>query len=263
MVAGQIPLAQEEPLNNNGNPMIGAFMYYYEPDSMTLKSTYQDPNLTILNTNPVLTDGFGRFPSMFGTGSYKQILQDVNHTQIWAKIVEVPFPSANISTAIGPLLGDETTQQFVDDLGIPQLIQTAINNASLLPGPTGPIGNNGPTGPTGPAGSSASNYIPNFTSSNPGYISFPNLNNTSSIGYIMFGSAATNSGGTASVSFPIAFTSLGSVVATQTDSASGSWFISVSSHNNGGFTVITSSPLHGGGWQGGPITFFWQAIGYI
>jgi hypothetical protein len=54
----------------------GGSVTFYEPGTTTLKDTYSDSALTILNTNPVLLDAAGRLPNVFFAGLAKAVLKD-------------------------------------------------------------------------------------------------------------------------------------------------------------------------------------------
>jgi len=77
-----IPNAKQQYLDGNGNPLAGGFVYYYIPSTTTFKNTYQNAALTILNTNPIILDSAGECIA-YGSGSYRQIVTDVNGNLIW------------------------------------------------------------------------------------------------------------------------------------------------------------------------------------
>ncbi len=49
----------------NGQVLVGATLEFFEAETTTPLDTFQDEALTILNTNPVIADGEGRFPDIF------------------------------------------------------------------------------------------------------------------------------------------------------------------------------------------------------
>lgn len=57
-------------LDNNGDPLAGGYVYFYEPGTTTAKDTYSDKDLTTANTNPVVLDAYGR-AAVFLNGDYK------------------------------------------------------------------------------------------------------------------------------------------------------------------------------------------------
>ena len=60
-----------------GGPVPGAQLFFYVGDSSTLATTYADVGLTTPNTNPVIADDTGTFPSIFldPAVTYKVILE--------------------------------------------------------------------------------------------------------------------------------------------------------------------------------------------
>jgi hypothetical protein len=60
--------------DDNGDPLINGKLKFVESGTNnTDKDTFADINETIANTNPVILDGAGRCPNVFGTGSYNVI----------------------------------------------------------------------------------------------------------------------------------------------------------------------------------------------
>lgn len=78
-------------------------MYFYIPSTSTPKATYKDPAQTILNTNPVVLDANGQ-AVIWGSGTYRQVVYDVNNNLIWDQITE---------DTSGALLGNMTDDVFV------------------------------------------------------------------------------------------------------------------------------------------------------
>jgi hypothetical protein len=54
----------------------GGSVTFYDPGTTTLKNTYSDSSMSILNTNPVLLDAAGRLPNVFFSGLAKAVLKD-------------------------------------------------------------------------------------------------------------------------------------------------------------------------------------------
>lgn len=156
MTATLLPNAEQQFCDENGVPYAGGQVFHYVPGTTTLKDTYQDPDGTILNTNPVVLDSAGR-AIIFGTGAYRQILFDNAMNMIWDRLTNAPVPDSAIG-AILPCLGAQTLQQFRDCSGTSAAIAAAVGAVQLQPGPTGPqgvqgaAGTQGATGPTGPTG---------------------------------------------------------------------------------------------------------------
>jgi len=78
--------AFEQFFDPAGDPLISGKLYFYESGSSTvLKNTYADVNETIANSNPVILNGDGRCPNVFGSGSYRVILTDSDDVQILSR----------------------------------------------------------------------------------------------------------------------------------------------------------------------------------
>lgn len=69
--------------DDNGDPLINGKLKFVESGTNnTDKDTFADISETIVNSNPVLLDGAGRCPNIFGTGSYNVILYTSADVQI-------------------------------------------------------------------------------------------------------------------------------------------------------------------------------------
>lgn len=89
MTLGLLANAQQQFLDQNGDPLVGGFVFFYVPNTLTKKNTWQNVGQTILNSNPIVLDGAGR-GTMWGTGVYRQILTDKDGNLIWDKNTTVP-----------------------------------------------------------------------------------------------------------------------------------------------------------------------------
>lgn len=97
-----LPNAEQTFFDNNGNPLSSGFVYFYVPGTTSPKATYQDPQQTILNQNPVVLDAGGR-AIIWGSGTYRQQVFDVNGNLIWDQVTE---------DTSGGLLGNITDNTF-------------------------------------------------------------------------------------------------------------------------------------------------------
>lgn len=71
---------------NDGSVASSGKLYFYEnKDPNTKKDTFSDEPETIKNTNPVLLDGEGRCPPIFGTGRYTVVLKSNHNIQQWSR----------------------------------------------------------------------------------------------------------------------------------------------------------------------------------
>lgn len=87
MTATLLPNAKAQFIDSNGKPLAGGSVYFYIPNTSTLKNTYQDAAQTILNTNPIVLDASGQ-AIIWGTGTYRQVVYDQLGNLIWDQITE-------------------------------------------------------------------------------------------------------------------------------------------------------------------------------
>lgn len=66
--------APQQYFDNNGDPLAGGKVYFYEAGTTTPKNTYTDQGGATPNANPVILDSAGR-ASIWGTGSYKEVVK--------------------------------------------------------------------------------------------------------------------------------------------------------------------------------------------
>lgn len=87
--------------DENGVPLSGGKVNTFEAGTSTPKVTYSDRALTTPNTNPVILDSRGE-ATIWGTGSYKVVLEDSDDVQIWS-MDDVEFGDADSETITFPL----------------------------------------------------------------------------------------------------------------------------------------------------------------
>lgn len=74
------PLAQY--FDDNGDPLGGGKLHFYETGTTTEATTYSDEAETTANANPVILDAAGRQPDIFFTGQLKVVLKDADDVTI-------------------------------------------------------------------------------------------------------------------------------------------------------------------------------------
>lgn len=89
-----LPNGKQQFIDINGKPLVGGKVFTFEVATNTSKLTYQDSALTIPNTNPVILDARGQC-AMYGSGSYRQLVQDATGVQIWDQVVLDPGGAAS------------------------------------------------------------------------------------------------------------------------------------------------------------------------
>lgn len=83
--AGLLFVSPQQYFDNNGRPLSGGKVYYYQPGTLTFKNIWSDANETTPLTNPVTLDAAGRpngAVAIYGEGNYRQIIKDANGNQI-------------------------------------------------------------------------------------------------------------------------------------------------------------------------------------
>lgn len=85
MGATLLPNGEQQFIDGDGNPYALGTVTFYVPGTTTPKNTWQDQDQVALNTNPIVLDAAGR-ATIWGVGSYRQILKDADGNTIWDKI---------------------------------------------------------------------------------------------------------------------------------------------------------------------------------
>ena len=126
-----LPNAQQQFVDANGKPLAGGYVYFYVPGTTTPKTTYQDAGQTTPNSNPVRLDSAGR-AIIFGTGNYRQILQDSAGNTIWDQ--QTSGISNAFFSALNPyvLLGNPTgSSAGVQSIGLQGGLSFVGSNLTL------------------------------------------------------------------------------------------------------------------------------------
>lgn len=97
-------------------PASGAQLFFFETGTSNNKNTFNCPDGTTANSNPVIADSNGVFPDIFAAGNYKVILKDKNGIQIWeADPVSSPAANAGVEFAsVSEMLASEAVQNLDD-----------------------------------------------------------------------------------------------------------------------------------------------------
>ncbi|WP_186115436.1 hypothetical protein [Burkholderia gladioli] len=85
-MASILPNGKVQFIDQNGKPLAGGSVTFYQPGTTTKVDTYQDVGLTIVNTNPVALDSRGQ-ALIWGNTNYRQVVQDANGVTIWDQVV--------------------------------------------------------------------------------------------------------------------------------------------------------------------------------
>lgn len=122
-----------QALDDSGKSVSGAQLFFFEVgSSTTLKDTFTDDTELTANSNPVIADGSGIFPNIYGTDLYRVVLKHATtgpkkNAQIWER--------DNVVWTDGTLLqGDisEFTNLLFD--GVSDAVAAIIADADILIG---------------------------------------------------------------------------------------------------------------------------------
>jgi len=117
VVAQQIlPLGLTQFTDANGAPLAAGSVYFYIPNTLTAKTTWSDAALSVVNTNPVALDAAGRAP-IWGKGSYRQIVKDVNGNQIWDRTTSAT-DWGNVAITGGTISGVSLSGNIVSSMSV-------------------------------------------------------------------------------------------------------------------------------------------------
>lgn len=81
MAAPMWPISRTREYDENGNAIVGAKAYFYNTGTSTPQTVYRDSSLSVAHDQPVLTDGFGRWPMVYlaaDPGSFRQYVTDAS-----------------------------------------------------------------------------------------------------------------------------------------------------------------------------------------
>lgn len=96
--ASQVPNALQQ-FGGPTAPYANGSVFMYVPNTFTKKSTWNGPDQSHQNTNPILLDSAGR-ANIWGVGSYRQVLFDKFNNQVWDNLTIAP-PVASTAAASG------------------------------------------------------------------------------------------------------------------------------------------------------------------
>jgi hypothetical protein len=107
MAIGSVsPVGIQQFHDNNGDPLAGGKLLFFEAGTSTLTPAYADFNLTTPLSNPVILDAGGRAPQLFlAATSYKQVLQDALGVTLWTADNIVTPTALRSTTATSSITG--------------------------------------------------------------------------------------------------------------------------------------------------------------
>ncbi len=127
-------------LLEDGTLNAGGSLTFYETDLTTLKATWSNAGLTVLNANPVLLDAEGRtVTDVFGDGEYGVVMKDADGVVQWTRnnVSNGVEAGATIPTLVDGqfLSNDGSTLQWQPILQVPD--PTGLANYMLVSDGTG------------------------------------------------------------------------------------------------------------------------------
>lgn len=95
-----LPNGKAQWIDANGAPLANGTVGFYAPGTLNPQGTWQDQAGTIPNPNPITLDSRGQ-AIVWGTGTYRQIVQDASGVTIWDQIVDTPAGGAALANTTG------------------------------------------------------------------------------------------------------------------------------------------------------------------
>jgi len=100
MTATLVPNGKQQFTDALGVPLALGQVFFYITGTTTFKNTWQDNLQVALNANPVQLDAAGR-ASIYGTGDYRQIVQDRLGNTIWDQVTSVTPDLSTLAATTG------------------------------------------------------------------------------------------------------------------------------------------------------------------
>lgn len=135
--------------DGNGAPLAAGNVYFYIPNTTTGKTTWSDSALSVPNANPVPLDAAGRAP-IWGKGSYRQIVKDVNGNTIWDRVTSATDWS-NVAITGGSITGVTLSGSG--------LVTNSVSNSALAQMPTKTVKSNLLSGTSNAADNTVSSVL--------------------------------------------------------------------------------------------------------
>jgi len=137
-----LPNGKTQFEDSNGRPLIGGFVFYYQPNTETKIDTWQDIDLTTPNTNPVELDARGQ-AAIWGNTVYRQVVKDKDGIVVWDEIVSAAASYADFDSgaAANALKFDGATltqifqsrvSRVVDSIGTLRSLDSTVYSAAQV-----------------------------------------------------------------------------------------------------------------------------------
>lgn len=100
------PVGRQQFFDNDGAPLAGGFVYYYQAGTAVLATIYQDSDLTTPHTNPVELDSAGRAAIFLGPGAYDEAVHDAADAQLYVTEGVVALAAYTLNDTIDGVAGE-------------------------------------------------------------------------------------------------------------------------------------------------------------
>lgn len=120
---GQLINGRTQFINASGAPLASGYVNIYLPNTTTPVTTYQDPALTIANTNPIILDSNGMASIWVAPGNYREQVYDANSVLLFDQTTS----STNQTSALNP----GATITLGTDLSCTPTLFTGASNISI------------------------------------------------------------------------------------------------------------------------------------
>lgn len=144
-MATLLPNGKQQFDNSAGAPLVGGKLYTYDAGTTNPRTTWQDSNATVPNTNPVVLDARGE-ATVFWSGVYKVILKDASDNTIWSLDNINSYASdeqlrLDLANSVSPTKGSFLTSVYFNILGyIGRTLSAWIRDRAWHPRDFGAVG---------------------------------------------------------------------------------------------------------------------------
>jgi hypothetical protein len=242
--------------DSNGVPLAGGSIATYLPGTTTPVTTWSESTGTSANSNPIVLDSAGEC-SIYASGIVRMILHDAAGNLIFDQpsntlvsnamapvCIAVDLPTARTAMGITAAIATETSARITADAAT---LATAVADIAVET--------------TRAEAAEATNATAIATERTRALAAEAALGAHGTPTW-QSGSAITSGGGTVTVTFGTPFATSCTAVAFAVVSGSvGCWVQLAGAPSTTGFSAASMSPLFGGSWLGGPVTFYWIATG--
>ena len=139
MASALWPRSGDRQLDNSGNTIAGARLYFFDAGTTTPQTTYSDADRTTAHDHPIVADAYGAWPAVYlAPGTYRCRILDADGGAIsdFDGIVAEEAATSEegtdvtISAFMETVLDDADAGAALTTLGISAFVQTILNDAA-------------------------------------------------------------------------------------------------------------------------------------